>query len=146
MVTVQKAGAIVLSKQDPSLVALLYRSKQDDWSFPKGHVEEGEDVFETTRREIAEETGLSVRLVEEPLPSMEYDHLSGDHVVVYMFLMQSEDDSALKAEFEGDKIVWVNSAEVAGTLSHDNLKKYYVSVYAQVESVIKNLRVGTQII
>lgn len=133
--SVQKAGAILLSQNDPSLVALLYRAKQDDWTFPKGHVEKGEDVAETARREIAEETGLQVRLME-PLPGMEYDYPDGGHVVVHMFLMQSLDDSALKAEFEGDKIVWVKYAEVTERLSYDNLKQYFGKVYAQVEQDI----------
>lgn len=144
MPIVQKAGAIVLSQNDPSLVALLYRGKQDDWTFPKGHVEEGEAVAETTRREVAEETGLPVRLIGEPLPAMEYDHPKGDHIVVHMFLMRSEDDSTLKTEFEGDKIVWVNYAEVAGKLSYDNIKQYYASVYDQVESAINALRASAQ--
>lgn len=139
MPIVQKAGAIVLSQKDPARIALLYRGKQDDWSFPKGHVEEGEEVAETTRREVAEETGLPVRLVGEPLPAMEYDHPKGDHIVVHMFLMQSEDDATLKTEFEGDKIVWVNYDEVAGKLSYDNIKQYYASVYTQVESAINTL-------
>lgn len=140
----QKAGAIVLSQKDPALVALLYRGKQGDWSFPKGHVEEGEEVAETTRREVTEETGLPVRLVGEPLPAMEYDHPKGNHIVVHMFLMQSEDDSTLKTEFEGDKIVWVNYAKVAGKLSYDNIKQYYASVYVEVESTINTLRTSTK--
>ena len=40
MKIIQKAGAIVFSQKDPSLIALLYRSKEKDWSFPKGQVEE----------------------------------------------------------------------------------------------------------
>jgi 8-oxo-dGTP diphosphatase len=31
------------------------------WSFPGGHLEFGETIFETARREVAEETGLSIR-------------------------------------------------------------------------------------
>lgn len=143
MALVQKAGAIILSEKDPSLVALLYREKQKDWSFPKGHVEQRESVVETMQREVVEETGLSVYLVSEPLPSMEYDHLNGDHILVHMFLMRSENDLELKPEFMGDKIVWVNFEEVTARLSYDNIKKYYLMVFNQIKKTVDKLKSKT---
>ena len=92
------------------LLALIL-AKQKDWSFPKGHIEEREEIAETTRREVREETGLSVKLLSA-LPPMEYGHPTGDTIVVYMFLMQSEDDSALRPEVPDDKVVWVNFKDV----------------------------------
>jgi 8-oxo-dGTP pyrophosphatase MutT (NUDIX family) len=41
------------------------------WSIPKGHVEDGESMAETARREVAEETGL-VGDVEETLGDVSY--------------------------------------------------------------------------
>jgi 8-oxo-dGTP pyrophosphatase MutT (NUDIX family) len=38
-------------------VALVHRPRYDDWSLPKGHVEDGEHRVVTALREIAEETG-----------------------------------------------------------------------------------------
>lgn len=133
----------MFSQKNPSLVALLYRSKQDDWSFPKGRVEQGESVDETTRREVMEETGLPVHLVGEELPSMEYDHPKGDRIVVHMFLMQSEDDGKLKAEIKGDEIVWVDYKKVVDRLSYDNVKTYFASVLGQIETFIKTLQSKT---
>jgi predicted NUDIX family NTP pyrophosphohydrolase len=38
----------------------LYQNKDEGvWSIPKGEVEEGDDPFDTARREFAEETGVS---------------------------------------------------------------------------------------
>ena len=45
-------------------VALVYRKRHDDWSLPKGHIEEGETREETALREVKEETGLDARIVE----------------------------------------------------------------------------------
>lgn len=58
--TIQKAGAIIVSKSDENKIVLLHSGKQNDWSFPKGHIEEGEDPTGAMIREIKEETGLLV--------------------------------------------------------------------------------------
>jgi 8-oxo-dGTP pyrophosphatase MutT (NUDIX family)/phosphohistidine phosphatase SixA len=43
-------------------VALVHRTRYDDWSLPKGKREPGEHVLETAVREVAEETGIAVIL------------------------------------------------------------------------------------
>ena len=40
----------------------MHRPKYDDWSFPKGKLDPGEHVTTAAVREVAEETGLDVRL------------------------------------------------------------------------------------
>ena len=47
---------------------LVHRPKYDDWSFPKGKQDPGEDDVVTAVREVVEETGVEVRL-GMPLPS-----------------------------------------------------------------------------
>ena len=43
-------------------VLLVHRPRYDDWSLPKGKLDRGEHVLTAAAREIAEETGLRVRL------------------------------------------------------------------------------------
>lgn len=129
----------MLSQANPELIVLLYRAKQKDWSFPKGHIEDGEEIAETTRREVKEETGLPVKLLSKLSP-MEYNHPTGDMVVVYMFLMQSEKDSALRPETIDDKVVWINFKEVYEKLSYDNIKNYYKTVLPKIKKIIVNLK------
>jgi 8-oxo-(d)GTP phosphatase len=43
-------------------VVVVHRPKYDDWSFAKGKLEPGEHVLVAAVREVAEETGLRVRL------------------------------------------------------------------------------------
>ncbi len=140
MAIVKKAGAIVLSKKNPESIALLYRAKQQDWSFPKGHIEEGETSAVTMLREVKEETGLIVRLVSDELPPMEYVHPNGDYITVFMFIMQSEDDASLKTEFENDRIIWIDFKDVADKLSYDNIKEYYRKILPELEKIIVGLR------
>jgi 8-oxo-dGTP pyrophosphatase MutT (NUDIX family) len=121
---IQKAGAIIFSKDDNKKIALLYRGRQKDWSFPKGHTEEDENPTETMIREIKEETGLLVSILHE-LPDIQYIHPDGSNILTKMFLVRSTDDSTLKTEFESDNIEWVPIDKVTSKLSYDNLKEYF---------------------
>lgn len=136
MTETHKAGAIILSELNPSKIALIYRLKHDDWTFPKGHVEDGESAVEAAIREVSEETGLSVGKAISELPPMEYGHPNGDRITVRMFLMRSEDDSRLKPEFEGDQVIWIDVNEVVNRLSYGNLKGYFSSVLDRVKQNI----------
>ncbi len=52
-------------------VALVHRPRYDDWSWPKGKLDPGEDWSTAASRETWEETGLRARL-GRPLPPAEY--------------------------------------------------------------------------
>ncbi len=56
----QSAGAVVMIE---GRCLALRRDKRDEWVFPKGHIERGEDAAEAARREVLEETGLEVEIV-----------------------------------------------------------------------------------
>ena len=51
----KKAGCIVLDVNNKT-IALVYREKQNDYSFSKGHREGNETLIECAIRETAEET------------------------------------------------------------------------------------------
>jgi 8-oxo-dGTP diphosphatase len=57
------AGAVVWRRDsnDEIEVALVHRTKYNDWSIPKGKAEENESLVACAYREVVEETGLSVR-------------------------------------------------------------------------------------
>lgn len=132
---VQKAGAIILSNDDSRNVALLYRGKHGDWTFPKGHVDGGENATEAMVREIKEETGLTIKIIKD-LVDMEYENDTEGLVSVKMFLVESLDDTELKLEFETDDIQWIPYYEVGGRLSYDNLKEYFKHVLPEVKKII----------
>jgi 8-oxo-dGTP diphosphatase len=51
------AGGIVL---DGGRVLLVHRPRYNDWSLPKGKLDDGESPLETAIREVREETGFEV--------------------------------------------------------------------------------------
>ena len=70
---IRAAGGIVV--RDGS-VLLVHRPKYDDWSFPKGKLEEGESWEEGAVREVEEETGLRCE-AGEFVGSTQYPVLQG---------------------------------------------------------------------
>ncbi|MDO4412823.1 NUDIX hydrolase [Cutibacterium sp.] len=72
---IQAAGAVVLRSIDSTEgtreVLVVHRPDYDDLSLPKGKVEPGEDLPITAVREVAEETGITIRL-SMPLQPTEY--------------------------------------------------------------------------
>lgn len=53
------AGGIVVHRGR----VLMIHDRYGHWTFPKGHVEEGETEEDAARREVAEETGVPVRIL-----------------------------------------------------------------------------------
>ena len=53
------AGAIVFRKTRGTIRYLLLHYGEGHWGSSKGHIEKGETIEETARREIREETGLT---------------------------------------------------------------------------------------
>lgn len=129
-----KSGAIIFSHNDNNRIALLYRKKLNDWTFPKGHTEPGENSEQAMRREIMEETGLTITIVDT-LPDQEYTGSNDELCRVKMYLVRSNDDSKVKREFEGDDIQWFSLGEVVDKLSYKNLKDYFSSVLPIISNI-----------
>ena len=52
------AGMVIFRHENRGRLYLLLRAYRN-WDFPKGEVEESEDPFDTARREVREETGIT---------------------------------------------------------------------------------------
>ena len=89
------------------------------WTLPKGTPDPGESVEETALREVGEETGLEVRIVE-PLPSIEYAFVQDGtriHKTVHYFLMEPTGGDLSRHDHEFERVRWVPFDEAAGILS-----------------------------
>ncbi len=63
MMLEKSCGAIVYTKENNTIKYIVIRSKEGIYGFPKGHTEATETETATALREIFEETGLFVRLI-----------------------------------------------------------------------------------
>ncbi len=77
-----KAGCVVLSARNE---ILLVSEDKKIWSFPKGHMEQGETVEQTALREVKEETGYTVEIIERRSDATYVSGSSGELVRVALF-------------------------------------------------------------
>lgn len=61
----KSAGAIIFKKEEDIVKYLLLHYESGHWEFVKGHIEKGEDIKGTVKREAKEETGIEdLRFIE----------------------------------------------------------------------------------
>jgi len=111
------AGAVV-SRKGPD-VLLVHRPKYDDWSFPKGKLDPGEHETAAAVREVAEETGLDIRL-GPPLDQQRYAVAAGVKVVHYWAgrVVGGDDVSAYRPNDEIDEVAWVPLSKADRVLTY----------------------------
>ena len=69
MIREKSCGALVYRKKQDKVELLLIKHRNGGhWSFPKGHVESGENEYQTALREIKEETGLDLLEIRHVMP------------------------------------------------------------------------------
>jgi 8-oxo-dGTP diphosphatase len=114
---IQAAGGVVMRD---GLVAVVHRPRYDDWSLPKGKLDEGESFEEAALREVWEETGLRVSLGEE-LPTVEYTVRERPKRVRY-WRMSVDSDPGFAANDEVDQLRWLSPADAVALLTYDRDK------------------------
>ena len=130
---VLKAGAIIISDTKPRKVLLLHQEKHNDISFPKGHLEAGETLAQCAVREVKEETGLDVELIQE-LPSMHYRNHKDGAIETHYYLAVPKALPVCAPE-KGASILWVPIDEVAQRLSYDNLREFFALALAKIKTL-----------
>jgi 8-oxo-dGTP pyrophosphatase MutT (NUDIX family) len=91
------------------------------WTLPKGTPNDGETVDETALREVAEETGLEVRILA-PVGAIEYFFTQAGeriHKTVHYFLMEATGGSLDAHDHEFDEVRWMAIDEARRLMTFD---------------------------
>ncbi len=138
--TATSAGGVVVRHRAgvPQLVVGMRRRERDGatWTLPKGTPDAGETREETALREVAEETGLEVRITG-PLPSIDYTFVqSGNriHKTVHYFLMEPTGGDLGRHDHEFQDVRWIDFADAPGLLTFETERALVAEAHARIRS------------
>lgn len=132
-----KGGCILINIENKE-IALVCR--EGNYSFPKGHLEEGETIVECAIRETIEETGHNCHLYsQKEIAIIYFSNSKGEKVENYFYIAIDDGKSKKEINYKDKEItVWKKYTEVEETLSHENLKQFWNEIKEKVENIIKN--------
>ena len=127
------AGGIVFKQTKSGPIFLLIKNMamrdpdKSYWGFPKGHLNAGESSKEAAIREVKEEVGLRVEIIDKIGQSSYIFQVNGEKIfkIVTMFLMQVKKGQILIQDLEISEAKWLGSEQVLELLSFSNDKKLF---------------------
>jgi len=116
---------------------LLLQYPQGHWSFPKGHVEQGDtNHHETASRELKEETGIKSVVIDTTWESRtEYTFRKKGRKTtkqVYWYIA-STDEVEVELSEEHNSYLWLNYADAESMLTFDQEKELLRSAVNHME-------------
>ncbi|MDO4747624.1 MAG: NUDIX domain-containing protein [Eubacteriales bacterium] len=118
----KSCGAIIIHKTPEGNYKVLLVKNHNGryWSFPKGHVEKGETEEQTAVREIKEETGLDVEIVDSFREVSDYCPFGRIKKRVVFFMAQTFSTNVTVQKEEIDSYIWVDLYDVHNKCTYDN--------------------------
>lgn len=125
------AGGVITNHEHKVIIV----SQKNSWSLPKGHVEEGETIFDAATREIVEETGIpkeSLTFIRS-LGSYVRNKISKDGIneipdsprEIHWFLFSTDDEGRLTPlDEDNPEARWVTYQEALAMLTHPRDRKF----------------------
>ena len=133
----KSCGAIIYKTENNEFKFLLVHQSNGHYSFPKGHMEEGETEFDTALREIKEETNIEVNLDTDFRKSISYLLESKNVIKEAVYFVATPITENLKAqEGEIDDCSWNNYEATLEKLEFDNIKEVFVESYNYIKNKI----------
>jgi 8-oxo-dGTP pyrophosphatase MutT (NUDIX family) len=134
-------GIVVRAERDGRSLVVGMRRRDGDrhggtWTLPKGTPDPGETIEETAIREVTEETGLEVRIVER-LPSIDYTFVQSGtriHKTVHYFLMEPTGGDLSRHDHEFERVRWVDFVDAAQLLTFPTERGLVAAAAARLDA------------
>ena len=129
----KSAGAVVFRRENSKIFYLLlhypgasHRAEKDYWDFPKGHIERGEKIEETVKREVFEETGLKdIEILPGFKETINYFFkFEGKNILKFVtFFLAQTKEKDVKISFEHIGYEWLPYEEAIKRLTFQNSRE-----------------------
>jgi 8-oxo-dGTP pyrophosphatase MutT (NUDIX family) len=120
------AGGLVIDDDADRLVGAVIgrrdRRGRMLWSLPKGHIEPGESAEQAAVREVAEETGITGRILGR-LGTIDFWFMAEGrrvHKTVHHYLMRAEGGELSDEDVEVAAVAWVPLEEISARLAYED--------------------------
>lgn len=119
MAIIRAAGGLLWRDEGGNRrIAVVHRPHREDWSLPKGKLEDGEGWEQAALREVREETGCEVRILS--FAGLAYYVPRRTPKVVLYWNMAVVREGPLDAPGEVDELVWLPPADALKRLDHES--------------------------
>jgi len=127
----KSAGAIIFKREKEIKYLLLNypssaKSPKEYWDLPKGHIEKGEKLEETAKREIEEETGLKeVEFIPGFKETIKYFFKFKEKTIfkIVVFFLAKTKNKKVKISSEHLDFKWLPYEKAINQLSFKNAKE-----------------------
>lgn len=139
---VRAAGGVLYRPAgDGREVCVVHRPRYDDWSLPKGKLDDGEHPMAGAVREVHEETGVRGR-PELELAPVSYTLPDGRAKTVHYWLMRAGAEGAVQDTDEVDRLEWLPLPAAAERLTYpaDRQVLGWISVLPPVTALAAAVR------
>ena len=130
----KSCGAIIFNE---NIEVLIVKHTAGHWDFPKGHMEIGEDEYQTAIREVKEETNIDVELLKEYRYEVHYSPKENVDKTVVFFLAKNKSNELIKQDEEIQNIGWFEYKEAIDILTYESAKELFKKSYNDIKKIIE---------
>ena len=151
MIFMKSAGGVVYKLENGRPTYLLLKNINRRrhppsvwWEFPKGLVEKGEDVLDTLRREVEEETGLKELELEGHLGSIKYYFKKTNGTLVskgVTYHLVKALGGQVEISHEHEDFVWLSYEDAISRLKFKNHKK----VLKRAKRIVQSMAIDVEV-
>lgn len=134
----KSCGVVIFRRENDKIEYLIIRQKNDShWGYPKGHVEERETERETAIREVKEETGLSINIMDNFRVKDKY-FINGNTMKEVIFFLGKAVDNSVNMQYEEiSDYKWADVNLAMQLLTYESSKKILYKADLYIKNILK---------
>lgn len=112
--------------QNPDTKEVIVQERKKSWcgvSFPGGHVENGESIYDSAVREIKEETGIAIKNLKYCGIIYWFNNVTEDKYFVHLYKTTDYSGEKLQETEEG-RVFWTSIEELYNMNLSSNFREY----------------------